>query len=106
MNKLLESQLIKVFGSMAQVPPGLDVFLKLVSEAYDRAEEDRHTIEHTMKLSSKELAELSAKTHVDSQKLQEALIETERINKLMIDRELKMIELKEQLARLQGELPA
>ncbi|MES2006650.1 MAG: hypothetical protein V4436_00915 [Patescibacteria group bacterium] len=101
MNKVLERQLKKIFGSIEQVPQGLDAFLTLVSDTYDHAEEDRLMIERSLDISSKELGELNKKTREESDKIKESLGETERMNTLMIDRELKMIELKKRIAELE-----
>ncbi len=104
MNKVLERQLKKAFGALENVPPTLAAFLKLVSDTYDHAEDDRVLIEHSMELSSKELSELNKKTIEESDKLKTNLGELERMNKLMIDRELKMIELKKENKELKERL--
>ena len=102
MNKVLERQLKKIFGSLEGVPKDLEALLMLVSETYDHAEEDRLLIERSLEISSKELGELNAKTREESEKLKTSFSELERMNKLMIDRELKMIELKKEIAALKG----
>jgi two-component system, NtrC family, sensor kinase len=96
MNKILERQLKKTFGSLDKVPGGLEEFLKIVSDTYDHAEEDRKMIERSLDLSSKELGDLNKKTMDEAEKLKKSVGELERMNKLMVDRELKMIELKKE----------
>ena len=100
MNKVLERQIKKIFGSLENAPKGLDVFLRLVSDTYDHAEEDRLMIERSLEISSKELTGLNNKAKEESEKLKINVSELERMNKLMIDRELKMIELKKRIKEL------
>ncbi|OGC81073.1 hypothetical protein A2943_02060 [Candidatus Adlerbacteria bacterium RIFCSPLOWO2_01_FULL_51_16] len=57
MNKVLERQIKKIFGNIESVPQSLYVFLEVVSETYDHAEEDRLLIERSLEISSKELGE-------------------------------------------------
>ena len=104
MNKVLERQLKKVFGSLETVPQEVEAILKIISDTYDHAEEDRLMIERSLEISSKELGALNAQTKEESEKLKTSLAETERINKLMIDRELKMIELKKENEALRTQL--
>jgi two-component system NtrC family sensor kinase len=104
MNKVLERQLKKVFGSLEAVPPGFEALLKTVSDTYDHAEEDRLMIERSLEISSKELGELNKKTKEESDKIKTNLGETEHLNTLMIDRELKMIELKKENEELKKKL--
>lgn len=106
MNKVLERQLKKVFGSLDAVPKDIQKLLDLVSATYDHAEEDRVLIERSMELSSKELGELNKKANDESQRLKVNLEELERMNKLMIDRELNMIELKRRVAELETRIQA
>ena len=102
MNKILERQLKKVFGSLENVPKGLDGLLALVSSTYDHADEDRLMIERSLDISSKELGEFNRKTREESDRIKVSLKETERMNTLMVDRELKMIELKKKIAALES----
>lgn len=102
MNKVLERQLKKAFGSIENVPKGLEEFLKAVSDTYDHSEEDRLMIEHSMELSSKEMGELNQKLTQESGTFKKNLDDLARMNKLMIDREIKMIELKKRIAELEG----
>jgi hypothetical protein len=96
MNKVLERQLKKVFGDLAKIPKEIEPLIALVSDTYDHGEEDRVMIERSMEISSKELGELNKKLQSESANLTTKLDELERINKLMVDRELKMIELKKE----------
>jgi hypothetical protein len=101
-NKILERQLKKVYGSLENVPKAVEPLIKMVSDTYDHAEEDRQMIERSLEISSKELGEYNARTKEESEKLKKTVDELERMNKLMIDRELKMIELKKEIVALKA----
>ncbi len=73
MNKVLERQLKKVFGSLEAVPKGFEKFLELVSATYDHSEEDRLMIERSMEISSKELGELNTRLRSESETLKAKL---------------------------------
>jgi uncharacterized membrane-anchored protein len=98
MNKVLERQLKKAFGSLENVPPTIGEFLKLVSDVYDHSDEDRLMMERSLDISSKELEEFNRKTREEADKMKVTLAETDRMNKLMVNRELKMMELKKRIS--------
>ncbi len=100
MNTVLERQLKKVFGSLENVPPGFEVLLKMVSDAYNHADEDRLLVERSLELSSRELGELNARIKKDADHLKNKIDELTRMNRLMVDRELKMMELKKEIEAL------
>ena len=100
MNKVLERQIKKIFGGIENLPQELYPFLKTVSDHYDHVEEDRLLIERSLELSSKELNELNKKLKEESIIMKTNLVELDRINKFMVNRELKMIELKNENAEL------
>lgn len=102
MNKVLERQVKKIFGNLENINKEMEEFLKLVSDTYDHNDEDRLLIERSLDLSSKELGGLNKKIMEESEKLKTGMSELERINKLMVDRELKMIELKKEISELKA----
>src|SRR5258706_3577547 len=59
MNKLLQRQLQKHFGSAGQIPENFTKLLNVISESYDHYEKDRKMIERSIELSSKEMIELN-----------------------------------------------
>lgn len=105
MHKVLERQLKKVFGNLESVPKEIEALLKIIDETYTHYDEDRAFIERSIVLSSKELSDLNHKLQEESEALKQKTEETSRMNKLMIGRELKMIELKMEIAKLTGVLP-
>ena len=104
MNKTLERQIKKIFGNIESVPPNLYPFLKVVSDTYDSAEEDRKLIERSLEISSKELGGLNEKLRAESDAQKKNIDELARMNKLMVDRELKMIELKKENQALKSQI--
>ncbi len=100
MHKILERQIKKIFGSTDSIPKSLEAFLKLVDDAYKNADEDRLLIERSLEISSKELLEANSKMREEAGVLKGNIGELEKMNQLMIDRELKMIELKKEIAIL------
>ena len=89
---------------MDSVPKGFEAFLRLVDETYNHNEEDRAMIERSMDISSKELSELNKKLQTESSALRAKLNELENINKLAMDKELKLVDLKKRVAGLEEEI--
>lgn len=107
--------------------PGLDVFSIVISagmisfitqnlqrhyvtilESQDEIEAERASLEVKINARTEELKELSesleAQVRERTAELQEKIGELERFNKLSIDRELKMVELKEEIKQLKEKL--
>jgi two-component system, NtrC family, sensor kinase len=61
-HRLLQRQLKRSVGDIEAIPNEWQKFIAMVNEAYHQADEDRHRIERTLELSSKEL--LQANTHL------------------------------------------
>jgi len=70
MNKLLLRQLKKVFGDSQNIPKEIEPFIALVGSTYDHADEDRHMVERSFDLSSKEMATLNQKLSKQSEVLE------------------------------------
>lgn len=97
--------LVAIFISVCMVLIGRAFFKKTRA-----LEEVKAALEIRVKARTKELEELTEtleqKVKERTKELQERIKELERIHKLTVGRELKMIELKEEIARLKKELEA
>ncbi len=60
MRRLLEQQTKQFLRKDMSLPPGWDMFLAAVNDAYSAADTDRQRLEHSLELMSKEMAELRA----------------------------------------------
>lgn len=81
MNKVLERQLKKAFGSLEAVPKDIQKLLDLVSATYDHAEEDRVLMERSMEISSKEMGELNDRLKKESEVMKMKLDELAQAEK-------------------------
>ena len=61
MNKLLERQIKKIFGSIDNAPPEIKVLLQAVNDVYDSCDRDRHLMERAFDLNSQELIDINKK---------------------------------------------
>jgi PAS domain S-box-containing protein len=59
MNKLLQRQLQKYYGSTDEAPEKLIALLAIISESYDHYEKDRKMMERSIEISSNEMIELN-----------------------------------------------
>lgn len=100
MHKLLERQLKKQFGSLDKIPSEFLAFLEIVSKTYADYDHDYALIERSLGISSKESQELNAGLRAEAEIAKRRTEELERFNRLVIDRELKMLELKNEIERL------
>lgn len=85
---------IKTGDEIEDLATSLEAMRKSITAQTGELLELKDSLEHKVTERTKELEEAH-------KLLEEKLVETEQINKAMIDRELKMVELKEELARLQ-----
>ncbi|MCS6935624.1 MAG: ATP-binding protein [Chitinophagales bacterium] len=70
LNKLLLKQIRKKAGGLENIPAELMPLLEAISQSYDHYERDRHLIERSMDLSSKELSEAYEKLSAQAKLLQ------------------------------------
>lgn len=106
MNKVLDNQIKKTLGNLSSAPQSVKELLKLVAKTYDASDDDRRLTERAFELSSKELSDLNTRLQTETVGMKNNLQELEHLNKLMVNRELKMIELKAEISRLKAQLTA
>ena len=99
-HKTLERQIKKFLGEQVSLSPELMGLLQAVSDTYVHSDEDRALIERSLELSSKELSQNYKTLEEKGMLLKERVDELERLNRSMIGRELKMVELKARIAEL------
>ncbi|MFH1877281.1 MAG: ATP-binding protein [Candidatus Omnitrophota bacterium] len=68
MNKLLERQIRKFFGSVSSAPEETRKFFEAIGEAYDGFERDRVLMERAFDLSSREISDMNEKWRVEIEK--------------------------------------
>lgn len=96
----LQRQIDKYLGPNFVVTPELAALLDVISKTYIGHDEDRKLIERSLDFSSKELTEANLKMQNALNESKKQAEESERMNKLMIGRELKMIDLKKEIDEL------
>ncbi len=106
MHTILARQIKKHLSKFNEktAPPGLAALFEMISNTYQHFDDDKALIERSLELSSSELMEKnkSLKQEIDNAKKQAD--ELKELNQLMIGRELKMIQLKEEIKKLEGEM--
>jgi hypothetical protein len=112
MHHVLERQLKRLFGSLENVPSSIEGLIDTVSKTYEDFYKDRDLIEHSLDVSSKELTAMNLKLKKEkldiektvmkrTEELQEQIDLMTHFQKITTGRELKMIELKEEIERLE-----
>lgn len=104
MHKTLQRQIDRYLGGHESATEAQLQFFDAVSKTYSDYEKDYALIEHSLSISSNELTEVNNKIRAESVSIKERADELEKLNNLMINRELKMIELKEQIKKLEDKL--
>ena len=95
LHKTLERQLQKSGLDYNTLPENIKGLVLSVSDAYTHSDESYSLLERSLELSSKELeAKVEEARHAK---------ELEQLNNFMVGRELKMVELKEEVKKLKEE---
>ena len=102
MHRLLERQIRKYLEN-EKIPGGFTRLFAAISDTYTHFDEDRRLIERSLELSSKEMNEKNELLNAEIAKAKQSTDEFRRLNKFMINRELKMVELKELIEKLKDE---
>jgi|SRR3972149_7724152 len=102
MHPLLERQIKKLLGSLniTGLPKPWQELLLAVSQAYQNFEEDRSLAQRSLDISSKELTESNQKLRQEMENAKKKAQTLEKMNNLMVGRELKMAGLKKEIAKL------
>jgi len=101
MHKTLQRHLKRIYGEVELAPSECKQLVEVISKILTDYDKERSLIERSLEISSSELTE-------SNQQLREEIIDANRrakemeyLNKMMVDRELKMVELKKEIVRLQ-----
>lgn len=111
MHRILKRQIRNIYGTDYAYPSDIGQLLKVVGKTYEDFENGQALVERTLDVSSAELTEINKKLRrekdlVDGKVLESTkeltakVKELDKLNKLMIGRELRMLELKEEVKRL------
>ncbi len=95
---------------ISRVTEGDKTYAQAVVRDLSEIEKAKQSLEEQVAARTEELQELNKNLEGEvakrTKELESKLFELERFNKVAVDRELKMIELKEEIARLRGEHPS
>ncbi|MEZ4179983.1 MAG: hypothetical protein R3B41_00480 [Candidatus Doudnabacteria bacterium] len=111
MHPTLKRQLKHIYGDPKNTPANLEELVNAISETYEGFDKDRKMIERSIDISSHELSEANqklrqekAKIELEVQKrtdeLRRKVEDLEKYEEITTGRELKMVELKEQIRNL------
>jgi DNA-binding transcriptional MerR regulator len=103
-HKMLQRQVKKYLKDTDYSSEKCQKFLKSVSDSYIHADEDRALIERSLDLSSEELNRKNDQLQQEIRQVKEQTDELQRLNDLMVGRELKMISLKKRIKELEEDL--
>jgi chromosome segregation ATPase len=122
-NSILIRQISRTIGGVTTLPPKVIDLLNLVSQTYDNFDEDRTLTQRSLEISSRELSEKNKQlkeelAHLKTSGIKISLLEEaklalktkadelEKLNQIMIDRESRIIELKNKVKELERQLVA
>lgn len=104
LHKTLKRQIRKKMGENFEPSPELKNLFTAVSDTYTHFDEDMALIDRSMDISSKELMGINKDLKEQQSLAATHTAELERMNNIMIDRELRIIELKEENKKLKKQL--
>lgn len=104
MHRLLERQVRQQLGEVADLPEQFQKLLKVISQTYTDFDKDRKMAERSLDISSREMHEINQRLQAQIADSEERAAELEKMNSLMVGREIRMINLKEELERVKQEL--
>lgn len=100
MHKTLERQIIRIYGSADSIPEEIKPLVQAINKTYEDYDKEHDLIERSLEISSKELTELNEKLRGEVETTEGRAKKLEDLNEMMIDREIKMVELKKELKEL------
>lgn len=104
MHKTLKRQLEKIYGSIEEIPKDIEGLVNAVSKTYEDYDKEYALIERSLDISSKELTETNNKLRDEVLSTKERALKLEKLNEMMVDREIKMVELKKEIEELKAKL--
>jgi len=104
MHKTLERQLIRQFGSLANVPSECAPLIAIVAKTYSDYDAEYKLIERSLEISSAELTESNNNLRRENIEANDRAEKLAALNDMMIDREIKMVELKQEIKRLEAQI--
>ena len=102
-HKILERQIKKYLNDDNLIKDNAK-FVEAISKTYSQFDEDRMLAERSLDISSREMTEMYDKIKKEISETKKYAERLEKMNKLMINRELRMIELKKIIKNLQPQL--
>jgi len=103
MHKTLERQINRIYGSVDQIPEDAKPLVHIIDKTYEDYDKEHDLIERSLEISSKELTELNEKLRNEIEATESRAKKLEDLNEMMIDREIKMVELKKEIKELKEE---
>ena len=104
MHKTLERQIVRLYGTLENFPAEYENLLQVISKTYTGNDKEHALIERSLEISSKELTEANERLRQEITTTVERAEKLEKLNDLMIDREVKMVELKKNIKELKQKL--
>lgn len=106
MHKTLERQIIRLYGTIENFSDEHKNLLQVISKTYTDNDREHALIDRSLEISSKELTEANKRLRQEIATTIERAEKLEKVNELMIDREIRMVELKKDIKGLKQKLHA
>ena len=101
MHKILQRQIERYLGQPDDLPDTYQKFIEAVDRTYVGFEKEYTLLNRALDISSRELKELNTTIRLKAEDAQAHAEEVERFNQFMVDREVKMTELKRKIRTLE-----